>query len=282
MQKAVPLKNKSLDIYIKKLQDFGVHPCADVFTYINIQDIHALAENIKENGLKNKIQINNGKIIDGRNRFIACELVNVEKEFEEIDLPEQDILNHVMSLNTHRRHLSESQRGWIAANIYENDKSLTQEKLAKLMNVSRRSIGYAYEVQHNGSEELKDAVQKDKIAITVAARISKLDKKTQSSLMKLEHEKMIEKLRNKETQKRKSYGENISFHVTSEELKIMNIFSDCDILSGNGNKNFDLKIFILKCMKWRANEEKNSIDADYKKRMNKVLELLEQKSEITK
>lgn len=282
MQKTVPLKNKNLDIYIKKLQDFGVHPYADVFTYINVKDIHALAENIKENGLKNKIQISNGKIIDGRNRFIACELAGVKKEFEKIDLPEKDILNHVMSLNTHRRHLSESQRGWIAANIYQNDKSLTQEKLAKLMNVSRRSIGYASEVQHNGAKELKEAIQQDKIAITVAARISKFDKKTQSSLLKLEHEKMIEKIKIMEKKKNQRYMQAVQFDVTPEELKIMDTFSGGDMLSGNGNKNFDLKSFILKCMEWRANEEKDSSDTGNKEKMNKVLELLKQRPEKTK
>ena len=94
------------------------HPAANVFPMMHESDLRAMAEDIRENGLLNAIEIYEGKIIDGRNRYKACELAGVKPDFVELDLGSDfDAVTYVLSLNLHRRHLTTSQRAMVAVEV---------------------------------------------------------------------------------------------------------------------------------------------------------------------
>jgi hypothetical protein len=61
------------------------------------------------------IVIFEGKILDGRNRYKACELANVEPIYRPYF--GDDPLEYVVSLNLHRRHLTTSQKAMVAVEI---------------------------------------------------------------------------------------------------------------------------------------------------------------------
>jgi hypothetical protein len=76
----------------------------------------ALAENIRAHGLQYRIVLFEGRILDGRNRYRACQLAGVEPHTR--DFPaDGDPLAFVLSANLHRRHLTTSQRALLAAKI---------------------------------------------------------------------------------------------------------------------------------------------------------------------
>ena len=79
-------------------------------------DFAALVADIKANGLQEPIRTLGGLILDGRNRFRACEQAGVHPRT--VDLPtDTDPVKYVVSANIHRRHLSTSQRAMVAAEI---------------------------------------------------------------------------------------------------------------------------------------------------------------------
>jgi len=50
------------------------HPIAQIFPLMTDADLRDLAEDIRENGLQNPIVVNDGQLLDGRNRALACAL----------------------------------------------------------------------------------------------------------------------------------------------------------------------------------------------------------------
>ena len=145
------------------------HPLANIFPLMSEAEISDLAEDIKKNGLAEPIFIYEGKILDGRNRYLACEKVNIKPDT--INYNGKDPLGWVISLNLKRRHLSESQRGMIAAKIANMDRGgdkksdqsanlrkdkISQPEAAKKLNVSERTIQDAKAILRKAPEKVKD------------------------------------------------------------------------------------------------------------------------------
>ena len=91
------------------------HELASLFPMLPETEINLLAQDIKTNGLMSPITLYGDKILDGRNRYKACELAGVEPFFTEYT--GNDPLQYVISLNLSRRHLNESQRAVVAEKI---------------------------------------------------------------------------------------------------------------------------------------------------------------------
>ena len=79
------------------------------------EELDALAENIRANGLCEPIILYNGQVLDGRNRKLACEGAGVVPHY--VHFEGNDALAYVLSKNLIRRHLNDSQRGLIAAKV---------------------------------------------------------------------------------------------------------------------------------------------------------------------
>lgn len=92
----------------------STHPAADLFPLISDDELHELADDIREHGLLEPIVRVDGLILDGRNRLRACELAHVEPRFVEWDGRGGSPVTFVLSENLRRRHLSGSQRAIIA------------------------------------------------------------------------------------------------------------------------------------------------------------------------
>ncbi len=90
------------------------HPAAALFPLIPVDgpEFGELVADIGEHGLLQPIILHEGKILDGRNRYRACQHVGVEPRFEEWS--GESPTAYVLSLNLHRRHLTDGQRAAIA------------------------------------------------------------------------------------------------------------------------------------------------------------------------
>src|SRR3954451_15304181 len=98
--------------------DYTVHPVAKIFPLLDEAGLEALAADIKAQGLLEPILLHpDGRIIDGRNRLQACRRAGVAPRFLTCEKPGAGLLDLVLSLNLHRRHLTEGQRAMIAARL---------------------------------------------------------------------------------------------------------------------------------------------------------------------
>ena len=157
------------------------HPYADILPLLEGEAFDALVADIRANGLLEPITIHDGMILDGRNRYRACEAAGVEPRFIEFD--GDDPLAFVLSLNLHRRHLSESQRAMVAAEIATLGRgapkksairrNISQPEAAKRLNVSGRSLQRAAVVRDHAIPELADAVREDRIPLAVAEKLAR-------------------------------------------------------------------------------------------------------------
>ena len=85
------------------------HAIANVFPMLEEAELSSLAADIKANGLKTPIVTYEGDILDGRNRFRACQKAGVTPSYTSFQGDRQAALSHVWSLNFQRRHLNSSQ-----------------------------------------------------------------------------------------------------------------------------------------------------------------------------
>jgi hypothetical protein len=88
------------------------HSLAECFQGTEFEELVA---DIAKNGLHHPIVLYEQKILDGRNRYLACKQAAIEPRFTEY--PGDDAAGDVVSINLRRRHLNESQRGMIAAKL---------------------------------------------------------------------------------------------------------------------------------------------------------------------
>ena len=97
---------------MEKYQD---HPIAALFPLMSESELQELAEDIRARGLKDDIVIHQARILDGRNRYRACLLADVEPRVK--PYIGTDPIRDVLSWNLHRRHLTTSQRAMVATAV---------------------------------------------------------------------------------------------------------------------------------------------------------------------
>ena len=157
------------------------HPAAEIFPLLTGAELDALAADIKEHGQREPIIIHDGMILDGRNRYAACEQIGREPITEEWDrdgTPEA----FVISMNLHRRHLNESQRAMIAATLATalsgqrtdlvqiGTRPMTTQETAGMLNVGRHAVFDAKAVKAEGTPEEIEAVESGEAAVTTTAK----------------------------------------------------------------------------------------------------------------
>lgn len=175
---------------------YNPHPLANIFPLMAADEYVALKSDIRQYGLREAIWILDGQILDGRNRFKACQEVGVAPILKEYE--GDDPAAFVVSLNLKRRHLSESQRAMVAAKLanLENgvraDRSsanlqslppVTQSEAASLLNVSPRSVATAKKVEEQAEPELVEAVANGQVSVSAAAMATALPREEQQAIM---------------------------------------------------------------------------------------------------
>lgn len=177
---------------------YEFHPFSDIWPLIEGEDYDKLALDIVANGLRLPILLYKGRILDGRNRYLACKEAGVVPRFEEADAKTDDeALRLVVSMNERRRHLSYEQRAFAGArlaNMKEGApkgnkraaKTTSSKELvvsddhryhhhstsileaSKIMDVTPAAIKRAKAVIEHGDKELEKAVVKRKVKLSNA------------------------------------------------------------------------------------------------------------------
>ncbi|VEI13250.1 ParB N-terminal domain-containing protein [Trueperella bialowiezensis] len=96
------------------------HPYADKYPMLPDDELAELAESIRANGLRQPIVTDReGRILDGRNRYRACELAGVQPDYVVYD--GEDLAEYVIDCNTSRRHMSTGARAMATALVLAED-----------------------------------------------------------------------------------------------------------------------------------------------------------------
>ena len=116
---------------------YEAHPAAALFPMLSDAELRELADDIETNGQIDPIVIYESKILDGRNRYAACELVGVEPKFEFANGNIGSPIQFVISKNLHRRQLTVSQRAAIGAELLP----MLQEEQSQAKDLARGQNG---------------------------------------------------------------------------------------------------------------------------------------------
>ncbi len=159
------------------------HALADLFPLIEGAEFDELVKSIRDHGLREPITLYNGLILDGRNRYRACDEALVEPRFEEFT--GDDPYAFVADKNLHRRHLNPSQLGMIGARMARLElgsnqhtregaetsaPSISQAQAAEILNISRDTIQSAKIVLNEGTAEEIHAVEQGKRGVNLLAQ----------------------------------------------------------------------------------------------------------------
>ncbi|MGK0361956.1 MAG: hypothetical protein ACI9U2_004276, partial [Bradymonadia bacterium] len=194
---------------------YTVHPACAMLPLMSAASIAEMADDISTNGQQQAVILHRGLLLDGRNRLKACELAGVEPIVSEWE--GDDPVRWVLSLNFHRRHLTDSQKSIVGARAEEllarrvteraeappppsddpdeapapvskpqSDKEIrrqARESAAALVNVSPKAIARGRKLIDNAVPELVGAVARGTVTLTQAARVAKLDAESQRELV---------------------------------------------------------------------------------------------------
>ena len=166
------------------------HNFAEIFPLMNKKEFKELKEDIKQNGLFDPIVLHEGKILDGRNRYNACEELKIKPKTTKFE--GDDALTYVMSTNLKRRHLTDSQKAVVGRRykIYyakfakermlkgtlsnQFDRGTATDKAGEVAGVSGRYIDMADEVIEK-KPEMEEKIMSGKVKVKTAYREIKLE-----------------------------------------------------------------------------------------------------------
>lgn len=200
----------------QKVCGYDVHPACALLPMMSDASLHEMAEDIKANGQQQPVILYDGQLLDGRNRLKACELAGVEPVIQ--SWTGEDPVRWVLSLNFHRRHLTDSQKSIVGARaeqllaeraagqatpvpmaeLEEEEtppepveapepsremKRQAREAAAALVNVSTNAIARGRRLMDHAVPELVGAVARGSVTLTQASRVAKLDADKQRDLV---------------------------------------------------------------------------------------------------
>ena len=136
------------------------HPLADLFPLMEGAEFDALVADIKANGLREKIDLYQGKVVDGRNRYLALQRLGTDPSADpskyfrkaiyahsvggEIASHEQDndarVLAYVISKNIHRRHLTPEQKRNLIGKLIKAEPEKSNNAIAKQAKVDDKTV----------------------------------------------------------------------------------------------------------------------------------------------
>jgi hypothetical protein len=161
------------------MEKYEFHPLASIFPMMTDEEVNDLGDDMLKHGQREPIWKYEDKILDGRNRYNACLLKDIEPRIAEFR--GSDPVAFVVSLNLKRRHLDDAQRSMVAAKLAtlkrgDNQHSpigeTSQAKAAKLLNVNKRRVERAREVIDKGVPDLVDAVEQGEVKVSAAAEFA--------------------------------------------------------------------------------------------------------------
>lgn len=163
---------------VAKEKQLEFHSAANIFPLMGDADRERLKEDLIANGQHEQIIEFEGKILDGRNRYLCCLEANIKPsigKLESVDGASIDPVQYVISQNLHRRQLTNTQRAFCAARMANMPNgvrkgrkpvaasieaaTICKAEAAELFKVSKANLERAKSVLRQGCAELVDLAE---------------------------------------------------------------------------------------------------------------------------
>ena len=155
------------------------HPISAAFPAMVAGDFTALMNDIKTNGQRLPIVVSDDQVLDGWHRYRACQQLGIEPKLEEFT--GTDPVSFVLSLNLRRRHLTESQRAMVAAELATlgtgrpstkkgSRDPISTKTAAEALQVGTASVKRAKAVLKHGSPALVADIKTGKVPVATAVK----------------------------------------------------------------------------------------------------------------
>lgn len=205
------------------MADTPFHEAAGIFPLMDGEALEALADDIRQNDLQIPIELLDGHIIDGRNRYKACLLAGIDPEDHMIEVDPDDPVAYVLSMNLHRRQLTTPQAAVCAQrarkmydeaakkrqkqskgrgqkkgqdncpDLNEDDDPPGQarDKAGKAFGISGVTVDRARRIMRDGIPEVAEALEAGKLSVAGGVKIVASPKQDQKKLLEAKLDKAI-------------------------------------------------------------------------------------------
>ncbi len=174
------------------------HELSSYLPLLEGEEFDALVEDIKEHGQIEPATLYDGKILDGRNRYRACNILKqklIVKEWKPSKLTGSTPLQYVISENIMRRHLNEAQKAEIGMLLY--DEISKQVEIKRIKKISETKTGMKYDKNLSINKKIDKKVDLSKIEDTTAYKVAQKVRVKPSTIEKVKRIK--ESAYNKDT-----------------------------------------------------------------------------------
>lgn len=136
---------------------YELHPLCTLFPRLSGAEFSTLRDDIKATGLRAPIVLHDGMILDGGNRYRACIEAGVEPRF--VKFTGDNLVQFVLSVNLHRRHMTPGQQAAIVASAQDWGRAQAVGK-PKLANVGQLATVEQRAAQSGASRNTQKAADK--------------------------------------------------------------------------------------------------------------------------
>jgi hypothetical protein len=121
-----------------QLSPLPFHPIANIFPLMTGKDLDDLVEDIRRHGLHEPTTVYEDKVLEGRNRELACIEAGAERHYQQFQ--SDDPVAYVISANIRRRHLDAGQKGELIAKLLKMQPEKSDRQVAVTAKIAHTTV----------------------------------------------------------------------------------------------------------------------------------------------
>lgn len=149
--------------------EYEFHPICLLLQPLSDVAFDALASSIGSIGLRDAITLFEGKILDGRHRYLVCRKLGITPRFETFEGPAKTAIELVLARSVSHRPMSTSARAMLVARVARDD--ATVGDIALIAGVGRQIAERTMTIARRGDPELIEMVCAGKVSVNKAYQV---------------------------------------------------------------------------------------------------------------
>lgn len=154
------------------MKEYKFHPLSYMFSLMSEEEFKNHKESISEQGQLVKTQLFEGKLLDGRNRYLACKELGKEIEVEEFKGTYEQAKDYVFHVNYNRRHLTHAKRVCAAVEYYAIDRISHSDKVKASWHSRRGNSDYVTTRQDKSKKSIEKVSDKFSVGVGYISKVT--------------------------------------------------------------------------------------------------------------